>query len=30
SGQVCHYMQEQGYKVRNMVGGMLDWSGETK
>ncbi|MDQ0272250.1 rhodanese-like domain-containing protein [Cytobacillus purgationiresistens] len=28
SGQVCHYMQEQGYKVRNMVGGMLDWSGE--
>lgn len=25
---VCHYMQEQGYKVRNMVGGMMNWDGE--
>lgn len=30
SGHVCHYLQEQGYKVRNMVGGMLNWQGETK
>lgn len=30
SGHVCQYLQEQGYKVRNMVGGMLDWKGETK
>lgn len=30
SGHVCHYLQEQGYKVRNMVGGMLEWKGETK
>jgi rhodanese-related sulfurtransferase len=30
SGNVCHYMQEQGYKVRNMVGGMLAWTGETE
>lgn len=30
SGNVCHYLQEQGYKVRNMTGGMLEWSGETK
>ncbi|WP_442595590.1 rhodanese-like domain-containing protein [Neobacillus sp. D3-1R] len=30
SGNVCHYLQEQGYKVRNMVGGMMNWSGETK
>ncbi|MRG85232.1 rhodanese-like domain-containing protein [Salinibacillus xinjiangensis] len=22
------YLQEHGYKVRNMVGGMLNWSGE--
>lgn len=29
SGNVCHYLQEQGYKVRNMVGGMLNWTGET-
>ncbi|RFU66315.1 rhodanese-like domain-containing protein [Peribacillus glennii] len=28
SHNVCHYMQEQGYKVRNMVGGMLNWTGE--
>jgi rhodanese-related sulfurtransferase len=30
SGNVCHYLQDQGYKVRNMIGGMLNWSGETK
>ncbi|MEH7437605.1 rhodanese-like domain-containing protein [Neobacillus drentensis] len=30
SGNVCHYLHEQGYKVRNMVGGMLNWTGETK
>jgi rhodanese-related sulfurtransferase len=30
SGNVCHYLHEQGYKVRNMTGGMLEWTGETK
>jgi len=29
SGNVCLFMQGQGYKVRNMVGGMLEWTGET-
>ncbi|WP_449621385.1 rhodanese-like domain-containing protein [Robertmurraya sp. Marseille-Q9965] len=28
SENVCYYLQDQGYKVRNMVGGMLDWKGE--
>ncbi len=28
SENVCHYLQDQGYKVRNMVGGMLEWNGE--
>lgn len=28
SENVCFFMQEQGYKVRNMVGGMLEWKGE--
>jgi rhodanese-related sulfurtransferase len=28
SYNVCHYLQEQGYKVRNMVGGMSHWFGE--
>ncbi|MCM3587939.1 rhodanese-like domain-containing protein [Mesobacillus maritimus] len=28
SGHVCHYLHEQGYKVRNMVGGMMNWNGE--
>jgi rhodanese-related sulfurtransferase len=28
SANVCHYMEDQGYKVRNMVGGMLKWDGE--
>ncbi|MFC4321619.1 rhodanese-like domain-containing protein [Litchfieldia salsa] len=30
SENVCYYLNEQGYKVRNMVGGMLEWTGETK
>ncbi len=30
SENVCYYMQDQGYKVRNMAGGMLEWKGETK
>ncbi|MDP4170275.1 MAG: rhodanese-like domain-containing protein [Bacillota bacterium] len=30
SENVCHYLQDQGYKVRNMSGGMLEWAGETK
>ncbi|MED4016111.1 MULTISPECIES: rhodanese-like domain-containing protein [Sutcliffiella] len=30
SENVCAYLQDQGYKVRNMVGGMLDWEGEVK
>ncbi|WP_110114181.1 rhodanese-like domain-containing protein [Bacillus sp. CGMCC 1.16541] len=28
SENVCLYLQDQGYKVRNMVGGMLDWQGD--
>lgn len=28
SENVCHYLQDQGYQVRNMVGGMLEWKGE--
>lgn len=28
SENVCHYLQEHGYKVANMVGGMLEWDGE--
>ncbi|PLR98201.1 rhodanese-like domain-containing protein [Bacillus sp. T33-2] len=30
SANVCHYLQDQGYKVRNMVGGMLEWEGEVE
>ncbi|MFC0274510.1 rhodanese-like domain-containing protein [Metabacillus herbersteinensis] len=30
SGNVCAYLQDQGYKVRNMVGGMLEWEGQTE
>ncbi|MCA1038740.1 rhodanese-like domain-containing protein [Bacillus infantis] len=30
SENVCYYMQDQGFKVRNMAGGMLEWKGETK
>lgn len=29
SGNVAHYMHEQGYKVVNMEGGMMNWAGET-
>jgi len=29
SGNVCYYLQEQGFKVRNMSGGMLEWTGQT-
>ncbi len=25
-----YFLQEQGYKVKNMVGGMLEWEGQTK
>ncbi|WP_409297123.1 rhodanese-like domain-containing protein [Peribacillus sp. SCS-26] len=28
SGRVCSYLQDQGYQVVNMEGGMLDWKGE--
>ncbi|SFB18099.1 MULTISPECIES: rhodanese-like domain-containing protein [unclassified Bacillus (in: firmicutes)] len=28
SENVCYYLHEQGYKVRNMTGGMLEWVGE--
>lgn len=30
SSNVCHFLQEQGYKVRNMVGGMLEWKGSVQ
>ncbi|KIL75705.1 rhodanese-like domain-containing protein [Bacillus badius] len=30
SENVCYYMRDQGFKVRNMTGGMLDWTGETE
>ncbi|MGG5252608.1 rhodanese-like domain-containing protein [Neobacillus sp. SM06] len=30
SGNVCHYLHNQGYNVVNMVGGMMNWTGETK
>lgn len=29
SENVCYYMQDQGYKVRNYVDGMMHWKGET-
>ena len=29
SENVGLYLQDQGYKVKNMVGGMLEWTGET-
>ncbi|OQP23031.1 rhodanese-like domain-containing protein [Geobacillus zalihae] len=29
SENVCRYLQELGYRVRNMTGGMLEWEGET-
>jgi rhodanese-related sulfurtransferase len=30
SENVCYYLQELGYKVRNMIGGMMNWTGETE
>jgi rhodanese-related sulfurtransferase len=30
SENVCYYLQDQGYKVRNMIGGMLNWRGEVE
>jgi rhodanese-related sulfurtransferase len=30
SENACLYLQEQGYKVKNMIGGMLKWEGEKK
>ncbi|KXG08830.1 putative adenylyltransferase/sulfurtransferase MoeZ [Anoxybacillus sp. P3H1B] len=30
SENVCHYLQELGYSVCNMVGGMLAWEGEVE
>ena len=30
SANVCQYLQQQGYKVRNMVGGMLEWEGSVQ
>lgn len=30
SANVCYYLEEQGYKVRNMIGGMLDWRGKVQ
>lgn len=30
SGNVCLYLQDQGFKVRNMIGGMLDWTGDVE
>jgi rhodanese-related sulfurtransferase len=30
SGNVCLYLQDQGYKVRNMIGGMLEWTGNVE
>jgi rhodanese-related sulfurtransferase len=29
SGNVAHYMKDQGFKVVNMEGGMMNWAGET-
>ncbi|MFX3635545.1 MAG: rhodanese-like domain-containing protein [Candidatus Pristimantibacillus sp.] len=28
SGKACDFLEEQGYSVTNMVGGMLQWPGE--
>ncbi|WP_316571020.1 rhodanese-like domain-containing protein [Neobacillus sp. YIM B06451] len=30
SMNVCHYLQQQGYKVINMEGGMLEWEGDVE
>ncbi|ANU27237.1 rhodanese-like domain-containing protein [Planococcus versutus] len=29
SGQATRFLEDQGYNVTNMDGGMLDWNGET-
>jgi rhodanese-related sulfurtransferase len=30
SGQACQFLEEQGYDVTNMSGGMLEWQGEVE
>ncbi|WP_335871332.1 rhodanese-like domain-containing protein [Bacillus sp. 2205SS5-2] len=30
SENVCYFMKDQGFKVVNMEGGMLEWAGETQ
>ncbi|RKD69449.1 rhodanese-related sulfurtransferase [Sinobaca qinghaiensis] len=30
SGLAAEWLQERGYRVKNMQGGMLEWSGKTK
>lgn len=30
SGNACNFLQEQGYDVMNMTGGMLDWEGDVE
>ncbi|NPC93801.1 rhodanese-like domain-containing protein [Bacillus sp. WMMC1349] len=30
SENVCIYLQDKGFDVVNMIGGMLEWSGDTK
>jgi rhodanese-related sulfurtransferase len=30
SENACLFLEDQGFKVKNMVGGMLKWEGETK
>jgi len=30
SENVCYYLKDQGYKVRNMMGGMLNWRGKVE
>jgi rhodanese-related sulfurtransferase len=30
SERACEFLQEQGFKVKNLVGGMLAWEGKTR
>ncbi|MET0786619.1 MAG: rhodanese-like domain-containing protein [Paenisporosarcina sp.] len=30
SGQACQFLEDQGYNVTNMSGGMLEWQGEVE
>ena len=30
SGKACQFLEEQGYNVTNMSGGMLEWQGEVE